>query len=106
MASQVSRNKILILFSNQDGKCAYCQDPLIEECKKGRTPQIDHIIPKKNGGKGGDNLCLACLFCNNSKSTKSCEEFILFITPYLKGLCEKKDLNEYNQWLKLNKKFL
>lgn len=106
MPQQISRNKLFILFHDQDGKCAYCQDPLVDDCRKGKTPHIDHIIPKKNGGTGKkENLCLACSFCNLAKSTRSAEEFLEFMQPFFNGKCEKKDLKDYHNWLEFNKKF-
>lgn len=49
-------------------RCEYCglhqdQSPLA-------TLQIEHIIPRKHGGKDNpDNLALACIDCNLSKSS-------------------------------------
>lgn len=49
-------------------RCEYCLLP------QGYSPvarlQIEHIIPRKHGGDDGDqNLALACIDCNLSKSS-------------------------------------
>ena len=54
------------LVSERAGhRCEYCHVP------QDRDPlpfEIDHIIAKKHRGKTrGNNLCLACLACNNHK---------------------------------------
>lgn len=33
-----------------------------------RQATRDHIVPKSRGGKGGDNLVLACRKCNEEKA--------------------------------------
>jgi hypothetical protein len=45
-----------------DFKCAYCNDPL------GRSPTLDHVVPKINGGLTvRSNLISCCLSCNSRK---------------------------------------
>lgn len=106
MPQQISRNRLFILYHDQDGKCSYCKEPLIDDCRKGKTPHIDHMISRKNGGTGKkDNLCLSCRQCNLIKSTRNAEEFMQYLQPFFEGRCEKKDLLEYHKWLELNKKF-
>jgi len=51
--------------------CAYC----------GSTENLtlDHIVPLSNGGAHSpDNLCVACRFCNSSKSNKGLTEWMLW----------------------------
>ncbi len=53
------------------GKCSYC----------GATEKLalDHIFPKKLGGKDvGDNLVYACKSCNSSKGKKDLMEWMVF----------------------------
>lgn len=49
-------------------KCTYCG--------RGDLPlTIDHIIPKSKGGDDSwENLCAACLPCNNKKGDRTPEE--------------------------------
>jgi hypothetical protein len=45
-------------------RCEYCQAQQIIIVKL----QIDHILPQSHGGQDAlDNLCLACINCNESK---------------------------------------
>lgn len=62
------REKVLAKFN---GKCAYCG------CSLGlKEMQIDHIIPKKKGGKNDlSNYNPSCRQCNFYKGTFSIEEF-------------------------------
>jgi len=47
------------------GRCEYCQTPQAIVIEM----QIDHIIPESAGGlTHHDNLCLACISCNQYKS--------------------------------------
>jgi 5-methylcytosine-specific restriction endonuclease McrA len=46
-------------------RCAYCDDPL------GRSPTLDHVGPKVQGGLTvRENLVSCCLACNSSKGHK------------------------------------
>lgn len=38
----------------------------------------DHIVPRKSGGKNGDNLVRACANCNGDKSNMSLLQFLLY----------------------------
>ncbi len=53
----------------RDGyRCQYCG-------KKGKKMTIDHVIPKKRGGKDSwDNLVCACPECNTKKGNRTPEE--------------------------------
>jgi 5-methylcytosine-specific restriction endonuclease McrA len=43
-------------------RCAYCGDPL------GRSPTLDHVVPKVHGGLTvRENLISCCLGCNSAK---------------------------------------
>ena len=58
------------LYEEQEGKCAYCGIEL------GDDFHVDHVIPLSRGGANSpDNLALACVFCNCSKSGQLLEEW-------------------------------
>jgi 5-methylcytosine-specific restriction endonuclease McrA len=49
-------------------RCEYCGLP--QEASPVAQLQIEHIIPRKHGGgDDGENLALACIDCNLSKSS-------------------------------------
>lgn len=57
-----ARDQILLRWGY---KCAYCNDPL------GRSPTLDHVVPKVHGGLTvPSNLVACCWSCNCSKSHK------------------------------------
>jgi len=50
-------------------RCEYCQT---SEWLNGIEGEIDHIIPRVEGGTNrSDNLCLACTACNGYKQAKT-----------------------------------
>lgn len=50
-------------------RCEYCQT---SEWLNGIEGEIDHIIPRAEGGTDrSDNLCLACTSCNGYKQAKT-----------------------------------
>jgi 5-methylcytosine-specific restriction endonuclease McrA len=52
-------------YALQHGKCHWCDKPV------GDKYHIDHIIPLSKGGdNSARNICIACPFCNRSKSDK------------------------------------
>lgn len=60
---------IASIFSNQSGRCAYCQCAL-KRAGKGKM-HIDHIMPLALGGSNWpSNLQLLCPACNLSKGAK------------------------------------
>ncbi len=57
------------LYSEQFGRCAYCD-------KKLAIYHIEHKRPLCRGGSNWpDNLCLSCPRCNHRKGSKTAEEF-------------------------------
>ena len=55
------------IFSRSNGKCVYCG---------AKAEEIDHIIPRSNGGTNSTyNLVAACRACNQMKSNLSLKEF-------------------------------
>lgn len=55
------------IFSRSDGKCVYCE---------AKADEIDHVIPRSNGGTNSTyNLVAACRSCNEKKSNLSLKAF-------------------------------
>ena len=55
------------IFSRSDGKCVYCG---------AKATEIDHVVPKANGGTDSTyNLVASCRTCNQKKSNLSLKEF-------------------------------
>ena len=55
------------IFSKTNGRCSYCG---------AKATEIDHIIPRSNGGTDSTyNLTPACRSCNEKKSNLSLKEF-------------------------------
>ena len=55
------------IFSKTKGRCSYCGD---------KAEEIDHIIPRANGGTNSPyNLTPACKLCNAKKSNLSLKDF-------------------------------
>lgn len=52
-------------YARQHGKCYYCGQ------KVGDTYHVDHVVPLSRGGSNSpENLVVACVHCNLSKSNK------------------------------------
>lgn len=64
---KISTKKYTEVYRKTDGECAYCGED---------GYSIDHLLATKNGGLNNlENLVIACMACNNSKKTRSVEEF-------------------------------
>lgn len=68
------------MLKNHDYKCIYqkvgCPILLTAKPKQTNTMWIEHIQPYSKGGSDGiPNLLPACQFCNQSKGTKTVEEY-------------------------------
>lgn len=62
---------IMGLYERQEGRCAYCRQPLL-----GRF-HVDHKTPLSRGGLHViENLCCACPHCNIAKHDRTDAEFI------------------------------
>jgi 5-methylcytosine-specific restriction endonuclease McrA len=85
-AKRIRRRKIAAgaiksLFMDQEGKCVFCKEPLIEY-------HVDHIIAVARGGDDREeNLQLLCPRCNLAKGGKDPAKFMLE-----RGIITKKDL--------------
>ncbi len=74
--ADMARRRIRIWYRER-GCCTYCGNPLDPTLAGPYDPPgpdphtrvtLDHVIPKsKGGGKGDDNLVLACFACNHTK---------------------------------------
>ena len=58
------------IYDITNGRCYYCGCPLDFD-----NFYMDHVEPKKWGGKNKDNLVPACPDCNHAKSDLSVEAF-------------------------------
>ena len=62
-----NKNLREFIFSKTKGRCSYCGE---------KAEEIDHIIPRSNGGTNStNNLTPACRSCNEKKSNLSLKEF-------------------------------
>ena len=71
---RVSKNRVLRakILRRERGRCFYCNQVLVE----GRI-WFDHIVPLARGGNPEEkNVVACCMRCNQSKSTRSGEEFL------------------------------
>lgn len=74
------------VWKRDNGICQYCG----KKVSLGEFT-VDHVIPKKNGGKGTwTNIVTACFPCNNEKDCKSLKEsgLRLLKMPEIPKLCE------------------
>ncbi len=63
--TKVPKQVVNLVRARARFRCEYCQ---ASERQSGQRCQIDHIIPRVQGGKNEpDNLCLACAACNSLK---------------------------------------
>ena len=68
MTKKEKRQKIYRIY---DGRCAYCGERI-----KYKDMQVDHIIPKRNGGTdSSNNLRPSCRLCNHYKRALDVETF-------------------------------
>ena len=96
------RNEVLNLSST---KCNYCG-----KCGKYCKFVKDHLSPSCSSKKSiyslnnELNIIIACHECNESKSSKTGEEFY----SWLKYHCKKPDIeiNKWREWINENKKYL
>jgi hypothetical protein len=75
---------IHILVERQKGLCAYCERPMT----KGQLrPTLDHVIPRRSGGRSElSNYVAACRWCNNRKGCMSLEEFLEYLPGFFRGV--------------------
>ena len=58
------------VWKRDKGICQYCSKKVTKD-----EFTVDHVIPKKKGGKGTwDNMVTACFPCNNKKDCKSLKD--------------------------------
>lgn len=83
--SYISAELRRLVAARADKICEYC---LIAEEDTFYGCEVDHIISEKHGGPtDGDNLCYACVFCNQAKGSDvgsihwESGEFVRFYNP-------------------------
>ncbi|NVM21295.1 MAG: HNH endonuclease [Desulfobacterales bacterium] len=70
----VTENELLSLWQVQYAECALCGD----ELEYDGTTHIDHIVPRKSGGKDSiKNLQFVCAKCNYAKRDLLTKDFII-----------------------------
>jgi hypothetical protein len=74
-----------LVAARAEGLCEYC---LIAEEDTFYGCEVDHVISEKHGGPTQeDNLCYACVFCNQAKGSDvgsirwESREFVRFFNP-------------------------
>lgn len=57
--------------------CGWCQRPLTED-----SATTDHVVPLSRGGSNNwDNLCLACVDCNQARQNNLPGEWPILVQP-------------------------
>jgi len=76
MSNWISKNKRKDIYDKFKNQCAYCGIALNK-----LNETIDHLIPRRRGGKNNiENLIASCRSCNCSKSLKTLDEFRLYLS--------------------------
>jgi len=76
-----ARDQVLLAWNY---RCAYCGDDL------GRSPTLDHVVPKVHGGLTvRANLVACCLSCNSRKGHK----------PWLDWYRQQDFYSELGEWV-------
>lgn len=77
VAKQKARNLAWAVWKKTDGLCSYCSAKLNPFDRKHPSGfQIDHVIPRDQGGSGDiSNLVPSCRRCNNSKLARTPEQW-------------------------------
>lgn len=77
------KEKKSIIYKKTKNRCAYCGIKLFIDIDHNdkKYMNIDHIFPRKHGGKNNlENLFACCKSCNSKKNHKTIEEYRQFIT--------------------------
>ena len=73
------------VFARDNFECHYCgRDGL-----NGIPLHKDHVIPRKKGGEGIDNLTCSCSFCNFAKQEYSKDDYTSILIEVAKAVKEK-----------------
>ena len=95
----VRRVNILMRLAQKHGmKCWYCQAKLTF-----KQMEIDHIIPKVQGGPDKDsNLAIACKSCNRAKWDLGLPEFLHWLLKPKKPIAEiiERTKRPQEHWLR------
>ena len=75
------KTRIVRLFEEQGGKCAYCGAEMTLTLGFNRTATKDHVVPRSYGGPTEAwNLVGACFSCNSKKGSRPLEVFLTTLT--------------------------
>jgi hypothetical protein len=83
------RIKRQYVWAKTGGRCWYCGARLYRlgqadtEVKKRLVFTADHLHPRSDGGRGRANKVPACKYCNSHKSSRSVEQFRLWVHALL-----------------------
>ena len=75
-----------------DDRCAYCSLNVDwdKRTPHPRAPTADHDIPRCRGGRGGDNLVLACTRCNTEKGDLTGNEYRVYRKYLVRGVGKRE----------------
>ena len=83
------RIKRQYVWAKTGGRCWYCGARLYHreeadtEVKRRLVFTADHLHPRSHGGRGRANKVPACKYCNSHKSSRSVEQFRLWVHALL-----------------------
>ena len=60
-----------LLWLRQHRRCVYCRKEIAYD-----AATLDHVVPRSLGGRGGENLVVACATCNSMKGSLTHGEFV------------------------------
>lgn len=63
-------------------------------CRADAAWTRDHKVPKSEGGRGGDNLVVACQRCNMAKNSGDYSDFYAFASVVLRNIAPKLRASE------------
>lgn len=103
---RLSHTNTILMYHLQNGKCFYCKTSLFDYVMAGGIIEIDHKHPVAKGGSNDySNLCFVCKRCNSTKNSRTEEEFIDYIKPFLVGIVKWKFLAKLNRLMNLWQSF-
>ncbi len=104
------------VFVRDNATCVYCSKNMMSSFDSFAQVQLDHLKPKKHGGRDGvDNMVVSCSVCNNLKgsfdptpeeelNSSNREEYIIkakqFISEKRCGNRSNGLFSDYSYWLK------
>jgi hypothetical protein len=84
------RDKVLLLYHNQNGICFLCGSFVTLEKNRFTQPTIEHFVPVSKGGSGGSNLRMAHAFCNSIRGNGPIASKTFYLDKLTKCLLKPK----------------